>query len=1015
MRNRVLRTIVDCLLIGTLASSCGDDRKAPEERLPAMATVTGRLLDSDGNPVVAATVSSQNTPASTRTDSSGSFTLAVKAGAERLTAMQGQVVIVEHCLAAAEGVIHDLGDLDPETPTQCDAICTNPPDGDDRDCDGVPDDVERTGWQVLVTLGDGTTETRRVNGDPDLKDTDSDGLNDGQEQAARTDPRRKDTDGDLLSDYAEIVVYKSNPLDVDSDRDARGPSGDRPSDPNLWDGHELAYAGTSPTQHDTDGDGLTDYVEIHSGGTNPRVADLPSLALDLHGDPHIELNESTVQGCDRNSIDLAREEHERVATDNVTTKMSIENTVKLHTEAEAGTSTWPPSFSAKLTTDTEFKHGFVHETSNSFKQTSVQEAQTRFECWERNNVDFANGKISVAMKLSNRSSLTFKVKDIRVIAYQIATGGSFRLIGTLEPDQAWPQGGYVLGPAGELVMTVRKTDIGADVMKALVQNPSALMFDLGGYSLFQVDDMGVNETVNYAKLGESVIQRTGLLVVDYGDGDVERYMVATNVARNPDGSGRGVTLKEVLTGMLGISYATAAQSDEHGTVIGRKVVNRVKTVETYQNDPQRIGRGFWVVSGTSDAFAQGIDTNFDNIVIKNGQRINLTYLKDTDLDGVFDNEEYLLGTDKADRDSDGDGLSDYDESNVGWDVAVRNLRHHVYPDPRFADLDGDYLTDSLEIARGSDPYSKDTDKDGLADTNDPYPLSPPCVSAGLLGLAAWWNGAGQGTAASDVWTVLSTGDPTGHASDGALADEAMRSAIDWWPPYTAHVPGELNSVFMFNPAPTQRDQSIVIEDIPAIDPARSISPQAFTLSAWIFWSGNATGAAWATLLSKGAPATASYALLVGPDGTLRFTLYRSAHDKCYGWLFGWFDDLCADSDAYEQVAWSSSLKVPLNAWVHVTASFSRADEKMRLALADDRGISRDELGTVRNWSGTTTRGSWTTNFVVVTSEPLRIGLDATPDLAQAPFRGMMDEVQVFGRSMTPSEVTLFHDIGVCDP
>ena len=92
-------------------------------------------------------------------------------------------------------------------------------------------------------------------------------------------------------------------------------------------------------------------------------------------------------------------------------------------------------------------------------------------------------RISVAMKLTNRSSLTFKVKDVRIIAYQITTGSSFRLIGTLEPDEASPDG-YVLGPAGELVMTVRKSDISADVMKALVRNPSALMFELGGYSLF---------------------------------------------------------------------------------------------------------------------------------------------------------------------------------------------------------------------------------------------------------------------------------------------------------------------------------------------------------------------------------------------------------------------------------------------------------------------------------------------------------------------------------------------------
>jgi len=171
--------------------------------------------------------------------------------------------------------------------------------------------VELAGWDVTITLGDGKTETRHAFSDPDKKDTDGDGLNDGEEYAARTDPNRKDTDGDLLSDYAEVVVYKSNPLNVDSDGDSRGPNGDKPSDPNLWDGYELAYAGTSPTLADTDGDGLTDYEEIHSGGTNPLVADLPGLTLDLYGDPHIELSIVSQQVCTYSTIDLAREEKER--------------------------------------------------------------------------------------------------------------------------------------------------------------------------------------------------------------------------------------------------------------------------------------------------------------------------------------------------------------------------------------------------------------------------------------------------------------------------------------------------------------------------------------------------------------------------------------------------------------------------------------------------------------------------------------------------------------------------------
>jgi len=550
-----------------------------------------------------------------------------------------------------------------------------------------------------------------------------------------------------------------------------------------------------------------------------------------------------------------------------------------------------------------------------------------------------------------------------------------------------------------------------------VRNPSALMFEVGGYSLFQLDEWGVNETVNYAKLGESVIQRTGLIVIDYGDGNVERYMAATNVYRNPDGSGRGATLKEALSKIIGLTHETEAQKDENGTVIGRKVLKKVRTMETYQNDPAREGRGFWVISGTGEAFDKGIDVDFDNIVLTNGQRINLTYLKDTDLDGIFDNEEYLLGTDKADQDTDADGLTDYHEAKTGWDVVVKGTSHHVYPDPRFADVDGDYLADSAEMVTGTDCYNKDTDGDGVADTNDQYPLSPPCLHGSTLGLAGWWNGT-LATASTvtvrDMWTTVGTGDPLGYASSGTLASAGMRQLIDWWPAYI--IPSGTNPVIGLNPGPTQKDQSLDIADNASLDARRSISPQyQFTLSAWVYWNGTATGAPWATVLSKGAPAAATYGLFVKDNGAVALSLYRSYHEKCWYCWFGTNstcdDGSCAD-DTHTDRPWmeTPTYRLPQQTWVHLTGTFG--EEYMRI-YADGVKVAEYYLSN-RWWSGLY-RYQNTTNYLIINNDPLRIGLDAAPASAQWPFRGMVDEVQVFGRMMTTNEVPLFNDIGVCAP
>ena len=80
------------------------------------------------------------------------------------------------------------------------------------------------------------------------------------------------------------------------------------------------------------------------------------------------------------------------------------------------------------------------------------------------------------------------------------------------------------------------------------------------------------------------------------------------------------------------------------------------------------------------------------------------YGSDTDGDGLWDYEEYLLGTDPNDRDSDDDGLSDGNEFNV----------HHT--NPMSTDTDGDGLSDSDELNNHyTNPLLSDTDSDGMDD------------------------------------------------------------------------------------------------------------------------------------------------------------------------------------------------------------------------------------------------------------------------------------------------------------
>lgn len=1006
-----------------LLSSCGGGGSSSSPPQPSI--VTGHLVDADSFLVADALISINSDRVEGYTDAEGDFLLQINAGSHRLVASKNGVILSEFCFTSAEGVTYDFGTIDHLTP----ANCFEPsPSLGDADGDGLLDSDEEAGWMVSLIHGDGTVERYEVSSDPGLVDSDGDGLYDNQERAARTDPNRSDTDGDLLSDYAELRVYKSHPNRMDSDGDSCDPDSAEAgcnSDPNLWDGYELTLSNTSPTLSDTDGDGISDYEEINVGGTNPRLADLPTLALELHGNPLIELDVTDTGVTTTETVELAREETNQTNTDSESTKMSIENTVELKIHAEAGTSAWPPSGKVTLDTETKFKHGYFHNTSSSWKEESVTNSQQKYEALSTKTVNYADGKISVAMKLVNKSDLSFKLKDLRVVAFRQLGGGSFGLIGTMVPDSEWPAEGYTLGPSSELTMTMSTESVGAEVMRSLVRAPSALLFEVGAYSLFQLDEWGVEETVNYAKLGEGVLQRTGLVVVDYGNGRVDRYMVATNVQRNPDGSERGILVKEALTDIIGVDYEviTETLSNEEGNNIqGKQVLYRVRNVQAYDVCSEQsknydplvdceivYPRGFWLIGGTGDDFSSEADKNFEDLMLHNAERINLTYVEDSDGDGVFNREEYLLGTRQDVPDTDGDNRSDFQESREGWWVAVDNTKpYEVFSDPRFSDVDGDFLSDSSELSIGTDPYLANTDGDAedgdsLNDNVDPYPLSPPCLDGEKLNMTTWWDGSVSQGVVRDI-----VGDHDIPSVSDLVLDQAG------------------NAVFQFNPGEDQNDQymDVAVLNNLELSPYRELS-----FSVWIYWHGIATGKEWATLMSKGEASTATYSLSINKDGNLKFSLNRNARIVCEEYVTGytflvknkWVDNECPDYDDEVIENLESVGKITPNQWVNVIATFS-GNTMMLYQSGADEPESRSVIST--NWvgdegsdeEGDRRRKDTTTNNLVANDDSLRIGGEFVDGGdPQSPYRGLLDDVQIFDRGLNVNEMMQLNRIGACSP
>ncbi|MEM7146866.1 MAG: LamG-like jellyroll fold domain-containing protein [Verrucomicrobiota bacterium] len=146
--------------------------------------------------------------------------------------------------------------------------------GVDSDNDGLPDFWEEEVFGGLVESGEGDGDADQLvnadefayGSDPDNKDSDGDGLEDGVEANTHgSNPSLADSDSDGLNDPDEINEYKTNPALADSDGDS------------LTDGDEINVHLTDPLNADSDGDGASDDFEIAEESDPTDPTDVPPL------------------------------------------------------------------------------------------------------------------------------------------------------------------------------------------------------------------------------------------------------------------------------------------------------------------------------------------------------------------------------------------------------------------------------------------------------------------------------------------------------------------------------------------------------------------------------------------------------------------------------------------------------------------------------------------------------------------------------------------------------------------
>lgn len=404
-----------------------------------------------------------------------------------------------------------------------------PPSGPiiDTDGDGLSDSEEQRGWVVLVVLAGGEPTMRDVTSDPLVTDTDGDGLSDGVEKRRMSDPRDQDTDDDLLDDYLEVTRLASSPTSQDTDGDG------------IDDYTEVDTYKTAAILADTDGDGFDDAREVFELNKDPRVADLPRLAVTV-GDLALRIDERFVDQVTEavitessSTTTLSRSEQTQFSSsDTNSTQWFIEGGAELNLSK-----TWGLSPSFTLGGKVSVRGGY---SEGSVSQTSAQSAQEAQEVYQRSLTkarqfaatvtrEVVGASIDSTLVLDNRGDVAFTVSNLEVSALLPSrTRDSFVPVATLLPAGELISGDesqFNLGPfesKGPIVISNR--EIYPNLVEDLMRNPRGLIFEVANFDI--TDEFGRNIAFNQAE----VLGRTVALTIDSGDGTFERFYVATSGA-----------------------------------------------------------------------------------------------------------------------------------------------------------------------------------------------------------------------------------------------------------------------------------------------------------------------------------------------------------------------------------------------------------------------------------------------------------------------------------------------------
>ena len=405
----------------------------------------------------------------------------------------------------------------------------------DTDGDGLYDNEEQSGYTVIIEMANGDIVERQVTSDPDVADTDGDGVSDGAELQYGMNPRATDTDGDGLDDNLELNTVFSNPFAQDSDNDG------------LQDGFEHFDLKTSPLLADTDGDKLTDDEELFGLNRDPLVADLPRLSIDV-GDIRLQIDErysytdengNTVSQDSSTNTTLSSSE-DTSFSESDSSMLEATGTVEAGFEAGNASAFGSPvtGFGAKAigsvsVSGTTGKSNQIDKSSASQSQQAYENSLSKGQEFSTTSTvarEIVGARIDVDLSVENIGTVPFTISNLEITILEPSPTDArkFVPVATLVSNSELVTGTPLavnLGPfsskRGPFVFASR--EVFPNLVEALMRDPKGLIFRVANYDV--TDELGRN----FAYSNQVARDRTVGIVIDYGDASAaETYYVASS-------------------------------------------------------------------------------------------------------------------------------------------------------------------------------------------------------------------------------------------------------------------------------------------------------------------------------------------------------------------------------------------------------------------------------------------------------------------------------------------------------